>query len=268
MATTFSYSVLMAVPDARRGERVNVGIMVFRPGGIDVRMTEMGKLRALTGSDWSSYAEGVKGRLQARFGSSEEAKHMVEAQEAFDPVLRATQPAWFVVDSLADYEASVRQVLSTLVIRPKAVITKQPVTRINTEIARELKAVDALAESPDEPMEEHRVVRDFLVEDELKADFAQRNGVLRVAATLDLRKPHVSIKDATLKAIVLDRAKKVYGSDTKRVGIYAAPPSELERFPQHLELMHDYSDEVYNWAVPAEKNAFMAFVRAGFSALA
>lgn len=267
MATSFSYSVLMAIPDARRGERVNVGIMIYRPGGVDVRLAEMGKVRALTGSDWNAYAYQAAERLKARFASSDEARRFAEAQEPFDPVLRATTPAWFSIDSVVDYEARIRDILSALVLRPKAVATKEKTTRINTEIAHRLKEAKALATVPDEPMESHRVVRDFPVEDELKADFAQRNGVLRVAATLDLRKPHVNIKDATHKAIVLDRAKKIFGPDTKRIAVYAVPPSELNRFHQHLELMHDYSDEVYNWTVPEESNEFMAFVQSGFSAL-
>lgn len=266
MATVFNYSVLMAIPDPRRGERVNVGVVVFAPGGLDVRLTEMGKVRALTGNDWSGYASEAVSRLKQRFGSSEEARAALANSESFDPLLRATAPAWFSVDSLSDYEARIRDIMAALVVRPRATVSREKTTRINTEIAKHLRDSRVLA-APEEPMESHKVVRDFLVEDELRADFAQRNGVLRVATTLDLRKASVSIKDAALKAIILDRAKEVYGSDTRRIGVYAAANDDLPRLRQHLELLNDYSDETYNWMVPEERRGFMEFVHTGFASI-
>ena len=54
MAHTYEYAVLTAVPNPRRGERVNVGIIVFRDDRIDVRFKEaVYKLRALTGENWN-----------------------------------------------------------------------------------------------------------------------------------------------------------------------------------------------------------------------
>lgn len=265
MATVFNYAVLMAIPDPRRGERVNVGIVVFTPGSLDVRLTEMGKIKALTGSDWSAYASSAARRLKERFPSSEAAQAAMASSEVFDPILRATTPAWFAIDSINDYEARVRDILSSLVVRPKQTPVKAKTTRINTEIARELKQSSVLA-THDETIESHKVVRDYFVEDELRADFAQQNGVLRVAATLDLRRPHVNIREATLKAIVLDRAKKIY-VDARRIGVFAALPDEIPNFKQHLELLHDYSDEVFNWEVVEERRGFMQFVQSGFPAI-
>lgn len=266
MAAVFNYAVLMAIPDVVRGERVNVGIIVFAPGGLDVRLTEMGKVRALTGNDWTSYATDAARRLKERFPSSEAAKAAIDAGEPFDPILRATAAAWFSVDSVLDYESRIREILTALVIRPKAILHRPTATRINTEIAAQLRQSNVLA-APEDSMDSHKVVRDFVVEDELRADFAQRNGVLRVATTLDLRKPHVSISQAALKAIILDRAKETHGSDTRRIGVYAAANDDLPRFHQHLELLREYSDETFNWSIPEERRGFMEFVHSGFASL-
>ena len=38
MAVTYKYSILQAVPDPRRGERVNVGVVVFLADRLDVRL--------------------------------------------------------------------------------------------------------------------------------------------------------------------------------------------------------------------------------------
>ena len=60
MAHIFSFAILKAIPDPKRGERVNVGIVVFKPDGSDIRIPEVGKLRALHDGNWSDYLENVR----------------------------------------------------------------------------------------------------------------------------------------------------------------------------------------------------------------
>ncbi|TMK03458.1 MAG: DUF3037 domain-containing protein [Alphaproteobacteria bacterium] len=40
MAHIYKYTILTAIPDPRRGERVNVGIIVFKDDGLDVRFRQ------------------------------------------------------------------------------------------------------------------------------------------------------------------------------------------------------------------------------------
>ena len=161
------------------------------------------------------------------------------------------------------YEGRVSELLRAMVMRPKVSRDRPKSTRINTEIARQLKGVQALA-TQEESLDSHKVVRDLLVEDDLHADFAQRNGVLRVAATLDLRRPRVDFKEATLKAVVLDRAGDRYkGEGVQRIGIYAARNLEVDQFRSHIRLLNEYSDAVYNWEDPGQRQKFMNVVYLG-----
>lgn len=261
----FKYSVLMATPDASRGERVNVGIAVYLEDRIDVRFAELSKVRALTGSDWTEYANGYGRCLAQYFSTGAEACARIVDVQALDPVIKASDLGWFSAEGVEQYEPRVRELLSAMVFKPKAEAERPKSTRINTEIAKLLKKTEVLA-TREETIDSHKVVRDYFVEDDLRADFAQQNGVLRVAATLDLRRPHVDIKEATLKAIVLDRARKVYDEGTQRIGVYALCPSDAsasDQFKSHLSLLHEYSDQVYNWEVPTERNKFMNYVYSG-----
>ncbi|HKD23711.1 MAG TPA: hypothetical protein VKB71_16965, partial [Rhizomicrobium sp.] len=167
--------------------------------------------------------------------------------ESLEPVIRPSDTGWFSAETTQDYEDRVSEILESLVRRPRAE-SKKKSSRINTEITREFKRAGALAK-PTESIEDHKVVRDYLVavDEDLRADFALKNGAYHVTATLDLRRDQVHIKEATWKAIVLDRAKAVLPRTTRRLGVYAAAP-QAHQFKSHIQLLGEYADDVFNWA--------------------
>jgi len=260
MAHTFEYAILMAVPDPRRGERVNVGLAVFLPDRVDVRFAAVSKIAALVGGNWTSYTEEVKRRLLSQRGPA--AAEMIAANPQIDPVIQASDLAFLSVEGASEYEKTVNEILNALVIKPRAEIHPRT-TRINTEIAREFRREHILADTH-EPIESKKVVRDFIIEDELKADFALQNGILHVAATLDLRRPTVDIKEPALKAVVLDRAKKQHGPEVQCIGVYAVGEMTRQHFKTHLELLNDYADVVYNWADTRGKREFSSTILSAY----
>ena len=247
MEHIYNYAILTAVPDARRGERVNVGLVVFLPERLDVRFSDLTKLRAITGRDWTGYAEEAKERLSGIFVPNLKPHEFNRCVEDLEPVIKPTDTGWFSLDQTNGYEERVDEILRALVIRPRAKPTKSP-SRINAEISKEFRRVKILAK-PTDTIDDHKVVRDFLVpsDEGLYADFVLKNGAYHVTATLDLRRKNVHIKEAALKAIVLDRAKAVLASDTHRLGVYAATP-ETDQFKPHIHVLRSYTDELYNWS--------------------
>lgn len=261
MAHIFKYAVLMAIPDARRGERVNVGLVVFLSNHIDVRFSDLSKIRALAGGYWDDYAADVKRRLLERFASSKEAEEVIGQSPALDPVFHASELGWLSINAPEEYEVRVKEILAALVNKPKSPTIRKS-TRINTEIARQLRQYKILAR-PDEEITSHKVVRDFLVsaEEELIADFALRNGAMHVAATLDFRKAHVRLDEAALKAVVLDKANDKFANGVSLLGVYAATPDMEQQFKPHLELLRDYAHQTYNWLEPTERLAFTSSIQ-------
>ncbi len=138
MAHTFNYSILAAIPDKRRGERVNVGIAIFLPRRLDVRFTGVAKLRALTGNDWSAYATALQQRLTELYEPGQPLEDFNEQVVNMEQVVRPTEAAWFRIDRHEEYEDRVEEILQALVTRPRRE-SKPKETRINTEIAREFK---------------------------------------------------------------------------------------------------------------------------------
>ena len=257
MEHTFKYAILKAVPDSRRGERVNVGIVVLRDDhDPDIRFSGLAKVRSLAAGDWAGYADRVQQKIYDTFWQTGTTNLFLEKYASVERVIRVSDIALFVADNEQTYERRVMEILDSLVIVPKEE-RRQRSSRINTEMAAEFRKVNALASNED--MEySGKIVRDFYIslEEELKADFALQNGVLHATATLDLRGLSVNISRATLPALVLDKATKVFGEKTKRYGVYAASYSELPRFTPHIKILADYSEQTFNWMNPEDRRAY------------
>ncbi len=247
----------MAIPDRGRGERVNVGVVVFQPDNhVDVRIAEIGKLRALTGATWDSYAGDMRLRLLMRLGNSNNALEELKASPRFDPYFESSSPGWFSAGALDEYQASVRELLDTLVYKPKTVEIRQKTTRINTEIARVFKRSDVLARK-DEPIEDHRVHRDVFIEDDLQADFVQKNGVYRAVTTLELRRAHIDVREAAIKALTLDRARAKLGKKTIRICVYASNDPDEKEARSSIGMVSNYAHHTFNWENPDQRKRFI-----------
>lgn len=258
MALTCKYTILTAVPDPRRGERVNVGIVVFRESGLDVRFRLAShKLKALTGETWDSRIQSIQSRILHIFEEGVPPENMLRALGSVDPIISTVGLGTVNFSSDAEYERSIQDIIATLVLLPQRIQKPEIQTRINTEIANRFKADKALAK-PNESINNKKIVRGLPVapNEGLSADFALQNGKYHVASTLDLRK-HTSIAEAALKSIVLDKSTEVFGKKTRKIGVYALERDMRDQYRQHVRLLSDYADETYNWLDLASQRKFI-----------
>lgn len=254
MAHIFNYAVLTAIPDQRRGERVNVGVVVFLPDRLDVRFPEVRKIRVLQNGNWERYAADVQQLVDQAYRQTREPKSFVDTFSLLGGVIRCSELAWFSIDVPEQYQQRVDEIVSTLVQRARPE-SRPPTTRLNTEIATTFRRAKLLA-PPRAPSEMGKVQRNFLVstEDDLTADFGFRNGRTHVIATLELRGAAVDKGRAAVKAITLHRAKETF--DAHRIGVYAAP-HDAAQFRPHVHLLTEYADETYNWADPSQRTRYL-----------
>jgi hypothetical protein len=266
MATIFRYAILKAIPDARRGERVNVGVLVLCPDNIDVRFAGLSKVRTLARGDWPTYADHVKALLVEAFYNSPTEQEFTSQCRLMTSTIKISDIASFSADTPAEYELRVSEILTSLVTIPSASKTQRS-SRINTEIAAEFRRANALADHRfmDEAQAtryDPKVVRDFYVspEEDLKADFALQNGVLHATATLDLRNTRVDLSRATLPALVLDKAVRNFGTETKKYGVYAAAHSTLSEYTPHIRILNDYADRIFNWSDRDDRIAYTRII--------
>ncbi len=259
MAPTFKYTILTAIPDPRRGERVNVGIVVFRENDLDVRFRLASyKLKALTGVTWDSRIAALQSRIAETFDRSAPAEDVLRRIQMIDPIIAPVAMGIINAANLREYERSVEEILSSLVSLPKREKLQVDVqSRINTEIAKVFKKDKVLAK-PEESISKNKIVRGLPVapREGLVADFALKNGKIHIASTLDLRKHNATIAEAALKSIVLDKADEVFEKVLK-IGVYAVERDMKSHFKQHIELLADYAQETFNWVDPVSRRKFL-----------
>jgi hypothetical protein len=251
MEHTSEYAILTAVPEPRRGERVNVGLVVFRKDRLDVRFKHASyKLRALTGDAWEARLDSTEQRLISLFGEGADANDILARFEILEPLIRPTGTGWLKYWAESDYEQRVQEIMTTLVgIPPRE--RPEGHSRINTEIAIVFRKAKILAK-PAETIETGKLIKGFPIapNEGLTADFALKNGKLHIASTLDLRKQSANLGEAALKSIVLDKSEKIYGAQVRTLGVYAIEPAMREHFKQHVELLGDYAQDTFNWLEP------------------
>ncbi|MEQ8585314.1 MAG: DUF3037 domain-containing protein [Thalassobaculaceae bacterium] len=248
MARSFDYVILMAIPNPRRGERVNVGVAVFLDDRVDIRLPQASfKIRALTGKNWDDRIESAEAALQESFRPGAPTAEILASFHMVEQLLVPSKVGYLVANSAEQYEERVDQILQSLVALPKKERFTQK-SRINTEIAAEFRRVKILARG-NETIEDHKVVRNFVIDSKegLAADFALRNGKVHVASTLDLRKQTAGLGEAALKSIVLDKAQKKFSDIALTIGVYAIDQNMRDEFRAHIELLGDYSNELYDW---------------------
>lgn len=259
MARTYEYAVLTAVPNPRRGERVNVGVIVFRQDGFDIRFKQAeSKLRALTGDNWKERIAGAEARLKSFFDPNLKVEKLIEKITILDPLFQPTALGYLHPQTEDEYNILVEQIVSSLIaVPPKREKTEAKTRRINTEIVDAFSNTDVIAKK-DETIEDHKMVRNFTIDNEegLIADFALKNGKLIVAATLDLRLQSAELGDAALKSITLDKATKKYRDNVRTVGVYAVDNDMREHFKQHISMLGGYAQEMYDWTDLEGKRSF------------
>ena len=264
MAHSYSYAVLQAVPDQRRGERVNIGLVVLNVDGLDIQVCESRKIRALTGKSWDSFIDQFSQSLRSADDPSLNIENRLDRLKIVQGQLSLDKAGWFRTTG-ADYDIVTKEIMQALVVRPRERVVRDGSTVVSA-ISAELKSAAILA-GRDETIDSGKVVRGYHVEPGLEADFAQLNARLHVAAVLDLRADNPHVAQAALKAVVLDRAERIHGrSKVHKIGVYACAPARRAEVSEHISILKEYSEDTLNWDDPSDRDGLKRIFFDAFNA--
>ncbi len=255
MATTFDYSIIRVEPDPRRGERVNVGVVVFKNGELDIRVVETKKAAAIASRDWDNHIQQFSSFLRENASLAEGPKELVQLMGALGSQISLTNTGWFDARGDDAYEKEVSRIITTLIKR-QAQPRRPRDSGIASKIAAEFKTAQILA-AKGEDIKSGNVVRNYVVDEGagLKADFALKNGCLHLAETVDLTTAHPHFGTAAGAAVTLDKARKL-NNGAKAYGVYAVAESRRAEVKEHLSILGDYSDDIFNWNDRDERQRF------------
>ncbi|MDB9475015.1 DUF3037 domain-containing protein [Dolichospermum circinale CS-537/11] len=254
----FDYSIIQACPDEGRGERVNIGAVVFGPNGADVRLPELRKLRQLTGHGWEEIAEAYKAVLEANSNNGFHRSPDFLVSTARSSIFTLVETGKVSLKRPELYEKTLLSILEQFVDRPK-LTKRQKQEKINTEISKMLKT-QGLLSTEGRPLEEGLVVPKFVVSEtkEIVADFAYRAKRLKVVSTLELRNlKHSAHKAACEKGATMYFAREEFRNDVTTLGVYAATESELQNYKSEIEIFKSFAGgHAYNWMNPKDRQSF------------
>lgn len=253
MARTFDYAIIRFVPDARRGESVNIGIAIFLDGQIDIRLTNsFAKAQALYPNLSFEGLQNLPGRINSLLSQSHSSKEQHSMLREYGPIT-VSELGSFQVSVGDQYEFQVQKLLSDFVTPPRAQSSPRAKTGVlKRSVSDVYKSAGMLGKWPDE-INSHKVIQSFPVsqEENLFVDFAYKNGVFRFAEVVDLRVSLSSLsdkfKECCEKAVSLDKAKRKFGSDTSRLVLFSVPEDYNSALvDSSLNLLSDYATQLFN----------------------
>jgi hypothetical protein len=264
MAPFYSFAIVCLAPEGARAERLNLGVAIWTPHGLDVRVSRrLEKVHAISAAlDASVVRELVLGLklLDDRFagsGSDVLARHA--ALKQVGPIALSEIGNFSAHDS-ASYEDRVQTILKAMVDpEPLATRAKQKRSRLLTQIKGEFRKERVLAKK-DENLDSHRIVPSFILDEGLVADLVLRNGAIHVVETVDAA-GEGSVKRAIgeigVAALVLERARMKFGDTTDGQIVYSAS-ALLERVAQpSLDAAAHQGAKLVNWASADDRASFL-----------
>lgn len=263
MAHTFDFAVLRLVPDVARGESVNLGVVIFRDGEIDVRLGEvLTRARTLfpelTDNDLDS-AVAILKRLGNVALSSRERHRALASVGAF---ALGDLGSFSVNDERPEsYQSQVEMLLATFVAAPRSTVlrAKGP-SRLATEVRKVFRKEKVLATIGDVgAISEHKIVPEWPIPSRpsIRADLALRNSVMRVCELVDLDLVDDGPPPPALfeGVVTLDVAQREVQAEQRVFAYRAKGPAA--RIDEALAIARMHASEVVDWNRPDQRESFI-----------
>jgi len=255
MHRSFEFQIIRYEPDARRGERVNIGLLVHTQPAPQVHLLKnMSKALAL--SPQVRFHLNLQAELADMFADLS-TDGSLQHMRTFEPFSLSELGHFYCTaqDLQGHIEAAMRRLVNPA-RRPSA---REGNTRLHTEIKRQFKSDGVLATDPRE-ITQHKVVADFEFpgDEELTADFAFKNGAWLLTQVIDYRTTTLAaaskkIKEVSLKAIALDQAIKepdrLLGEKlvVNTSAVVWVPEELADAVGPQLDILEDYCGKIYRF---------------------
>lgn len=266
MDRCFEYCILRLMPDAVRGEVVNIGIVVFLNDRVDVRITKnMVKAQALVPNFSLEGIDGIADEI-ADVANGLPPAEAVSLLKDLGP-LTVSQLGFFSANETT-YDNKIEQIMRWMVNPPARQAFNEGRSRLHTEIRKQFKDFNLLGKSPDD-IAEHKVIPGYTLpgESDMSIDFAMKNGLWRFTQVVDYRTTskgaHNKIKEVSVKAVTLHQAPKALDVKSEEVKGYAlvwVPPEFESIAAPHLRVMSDFTPNIMRYDRPEERERYWKLV--------
>ncbi|CAI8818902.1 DUF3037 domain-containing protein [Pseudomonas sp. IT-P100] len=258
---TFKYSIVKYMPDPKRGEVVNVGLVVFTEQKVDVRvLNASAKVRVIDGTSSVADLDSLKKGLESIAAWATNSEQAISFLKTFDSSNSFMgEISYFIIDDINQYEKRVSNLFNELV---KPYASKEKTvrsSRIHTYVKNIFEGMDMLGKDYDD-LSRHKVVHNYPLSDKsgFTADFLLKNGKFHITEAIDfnLNDPSAKFKETTMKVMTFMEGRKFLGDDSARYFVYSASASREKDVLPHINLAEEYSDRIFNLESKAEHTEY------------
>ncbi|WP_130931624.1 DUF3037 domain-containing protein [Pseudomonas sp. Sample_24] len=262
---TFKYAVIKYMPDPKRGEIVNIGLVVFTDSKVDVRtLSASAKARILDGTSEPSDLDSLRSGLESIASwakSPEQASQYLSAFGQSRTYLSSIDV--FIIDDIHQYERRVSNLFNELV---KPFSSKERVhrnSRLSTYLKNTFERMEILGKDSDD-LSKHKIIHNYQLSDKtgFSADFLLKNGRFHITEAIDfnVNDTNSKFKETTMKVMTFMEGRKALGEDSARYFVYSASPSKEKEVVAHLNLAEEYSDKLFNIESKEEKTSYFTLM--------
>jgi len=246
----FDYYLIRYLPNPKRGEIVNIGLVVFRASGIDIRMLNSStKARLLDGAtnydDIIAIEETFK-EIAEYVDSPDEQYVMLKS---FGSGVFISEKNSFAINEIGQYESKVGRLFNDLVKPFSATSRSLGHSRLQTLLRNRFKSMELLANDVSE-ISDHKVVANYPIDSGsgLTADFMIKNGKYHMSEVIDFNVNDIKakFKETTMKLMTFVEGRKRLDSEMGCYFVYSASSEKEKEVISHLNLAEDYSDRSFN----------------------
>lgn len=263
MARIFDFSVLRLMPDPARGEVVNLGIVVFRDDGLEVRIGEVLTRARLLYPDLTpdSLRESIA-ILRRLDAVSLPLTQRHAALRTIGPFALGELGRFTAEDSTPQsYEINVARVMQVFTGAIRAASNKvRSVSRLTTTVREVFRAEKVLASIGEaDAITKHKIVPEWPLPSRpsLRAGFAQQNGILRVCEVVELNMDDEGPAPPGLfeSVVTLDTAQSVAMAKQAVFAYRATGPTA--RIDEALKIAATHATEMVDWDNSKQRDAFL-----------
>lgn len=258
------YAIVRLVPQAYRGELVNVGLIVFDGPKLDIRVYPQVSLLKSLGLA-SSALDWIASALLALDDPDLPARSRWDLLSRV-PGLALSDMGWFVAETDEQYNLRIDGIRTDYIDRPHAPLTKKRTTSLVRELSGLFRDYHIMGKVAAD-VHRHKVVANVPVgpAGKLHVDFVVKNGVYHATETADFRNVHeigdTELKEAALASFTLRYAREQLGSaDTKCYLVYSATPIVEATISPALELAEGSVDRLFNLESPEDKRDYIDII--------
>ncbi|NOI38919.1 DUF3037 domain-containing protein [Vibrio sp. 070316B] len=246
----YDFSIIKYIPNLKRGEVINIGLVVNGPNGWDIRLLDSyAKIRMLDGESNQNSLNRLSNSLNDLFISDQ--SNAIEIINESMIGINISTSSTFQLRPYETYNQKIQQLYDDL-IKPFSALEprkKRASCRLVSDIKRRLNRQSLISNNADD-LYHHKVIPSFVLNEKsgITADFMLKNGRYHMSSVVDFNVSDTAnkFKETALKVLSFHEGEKNISDNIQKYFVYAADINTESQISGHLALVDGNCHRMFN----------------------